>query len=65
MRAAAVARQPVLAAVLAALSSLREAEVRWPGPMIERCCARLQMFLQQFARNSCFWYCCRRIAFAR
>jgi len=49
----------------AALLSRTQAAVRWPGPTIERCCARLQMILHQFARNSCFWYCCRRIAFAR
>ena len=59
------ARPPVLPPVRAALISRTKAEVRCPGPTIERCCARRQKILQQFARNSCFWYCCRRIAFAR
>ena len=49
----------------AALLSRTQAEVRWKLPTIEQRCARLQMILQQFARSSCFWYCCRRIAFVR
>ena len=50
----------------AALISRTEGEVHWKLPTIDQCCcARLQMILQQFARSPCFWYCCRRIAFAR
>jgi len=51
----------------AALLSRTQAEVRWrePVPMIEQCCARLQMILNQFAPNSRFWYWRRPIAFAR
>ena len=49
----------------AALISRTKAEVRWKLPTIETCCARLQMILHQFGRSSRFWYCCRRIAFAR
>ena len=50
----------------AALLSRTQAEVRWrePVPMIERCCARRQKILQQFARNSHFWYWRRAIASA-
>ena len=49
----------------AALISRTQGEVRWPGPTIERCCARIQMILNQFARSSRFSYRHRPIAFAR
>jgi hypothetical protein len=41
-----------------------QAEVRWKLRMIEQCCARLQKILNQFGRNSRFWYWCRPIASA-